>query len=123
MDDPSLGAFVLTWDDLVGLPRSPDTVVSIACSSGRTVVGSGGARLGLETGLLANSTRFLVAPLWNVEQRSAVRWVRAYTAASAASEDPPRAHRLATLQLMDRHPHPYHWAPYAMSTALRGAPS
>jgi CHAT domain-containing protein len=83
-------------------------------------VGAGGSRLGLETGSLANSTRFLVAPLWNVEQRSAVTWVRAFASATAGGQPPPQAHRAATLALMDAHPHPYHWAPYALSTALRG---
>lgn len=126
--DPDLAAFVLSWDDVAQLPHSPDLVVSIACSSGRTVVGAGGSRLGLEHGTLANSTRFVVAPLWPVEQHTSLTWVEAFLEPLdlvTASDDRslrhlPEIHRSTTLALADQHPHPYHWAPFALTTALRG---
>ncbi|WP_409473508.1 CHAT domain-containing protein [Streptomyces sp. HC307] len=124
--DADLGVFVLSWDDIIQLPHSPALLVSIACSSGRTVVGSGGSRLGLEQGTLANATRFVVAPLWPVEQHSALAWVDALlepmdlAADQLALQRLPELHRAATLALADKYPHPYHWAPFALSTALRG---
>jgi tetratricopeptide (TPR) repeat protein len=124
--DPDLGAFVLSWDDVVKLPHSPDVLVSIACSSGRTVVSSGGSRLGLEQGTLANATRFVVAPLWPVEQQTSLAWVDAFLEPLDLAADRlplqrlPQMHRAATLALADEYPDPYHWAPFALTTALRG---
>lgn len=125
--DPDLADFVLSWDDIVKLPRSPDVLVSIACSSGRTVVSSGGSRLGLEQGSLANATRFVVAPLWPVEQHTSLAWVEGFLEPALAApatglslQNVPQMHQAATLALAERHPHPYHWAPFALTTALRG---
>ncbi|MFF5575680.1 CHAT domain-containing protein [Streptomyces luteogriseus] len=128
--DPDLGDFVVSWDDVVKLPHSPGLLVSIACSSGRTVVGSGGSRLGLEQGTLANATRFVVAPLWPVEQQSSLAWVEAFlepmdlvAAGRLSLQGVPEWHRAATLALAERGSHPYHWAPFALTTALRGGTS
>jgi tetratricopeptide (TPR) repeat protein len=126
--DPDLAAFILNWEDVGKISRSPDLLVSIACSSGRTVAGAGGTRLGLEHLTLANATRFLVAPLWAVDQHSALDWVEAFTEsltiASAANSSQlnkvPQMHRAATLALAKEYPHPYHWAAFALTTALRG---
>lgn len=87
-----------------------------------------GSRLGLEHGTLANSTRFVVAPLWPVEQHTSLTWVEAFLEPLdlvTASDDRslrhlPEIHRSTTLALADQHPHPYHWAPFALTTALRG---
>jgi tetratricopeptide (TPR) repeat protein len=126
--DPDLAAFILSWEDVGKVSRSPDLLVSIACSSGRTMVGAGGSRFGLEHLTLANATRFLIAPLWPVDQHSALDWVEAFleplNLAAAASSLPlqnvPQIHRAATLALAEKHPHPYHWAAFALTTALRG---
>jgi hypothetical protein len=125
--EPDLAAFVLTWDDVANLPKSPDLLASIACSSGRTVVGVGGTRLGLEHGTLTNSTRFLIAPLWPVEQQSSLTWMRVFldqmdlaAAGVPAAHDVTRWHQRATMAVADRYPHPYHWAPFLLATALRG---
>jgi tetratricopeptide (TPR) repeat protein len=126
--DANLASFILSWEDVGRVPRSPDLLVSIACSSGRTVVGAGGSHRGLEHLTLANATRFLVAPLWPVDQHSALDWVEVFLEsldlASAANSSPPentaQIHRAATLALAEKHPHPYHWAAFALTTALRG---
>jgi CHAT domain-containing protein len=123
--DPVLRDYVLTWDDVIALPRSPDLLISVACSSGRTTVGTGGTRLGLEQGMLTTSTRYIVAPLWSVAQHSSLTWLEAFLngigpSASPRDLDISALHRAATLMVRDRHPHPYHWAPYVLTTALRG---
>jgi len=127
-EDPNLAAFILSWEDVGKVSRSPDLLVSIACSSGRTVVGAGGTRLGLEHLSLASATRFLVAPLWPVDQHSALDWVETFlgpldlvsAANSLRLQNVPEIHRAATLALAEKYPHPYHWAPFALTTALRG---
>jgi tetratricopeptide (TPR) repeat protein len=126
--DPDLSAFQLSWNDITTVSRSPDLLVTVACSSGRTVMSSGGARLGLEQGTLANATRFVIAPLWPVGQHASLLWVEHFV--NSMEQDPhgavvpphnvPDLHRSATLALAESHPHPFHWAPFTLATALRG---
>ena len=120
--DPDLGHFILSWEDLVSLPSSPDLLVTIACSSGRTAIGRGGSRLGLEQGSVANASRYVVSPSWKVHQRSALAWVTSFAVAvHRDGVEPADACRQATLTLLQQFPHPYFWAPYLVTTALRGS--
>ena len=129
--NPALAAFVLGWSDVATVPRSADLLVSLACSSARAVLGPGGSRLGLEQGTLANATRFMVAPLWPVEQQASLLWTdhffapmkQATDVSPAPLDDVPRLHRQATSAVAARYPHPFHWAPFILATALRGIPS
>lgn len=114
--DTQLRRFLIDAGDLAMLPKTPATVVSLACSSGLTVPGAGGSRIGLERALLPNGTRTLIAPMWDVDQRRSVdlivdfhrRWV----------EDPaagPAEHlRQAQLAARERADSLYYWAPFVL---------
>jgi CHAT domain-containing protein/tetratricopeptide (TPR) repeat protein len=125
VDDPALHAFVVSWLDLSTLSRTPETVVSIACSSGITGVGVGGTRLGLDQALTANSTRHLISPLWNIAQEPALEWVDSFYGSrfGTSTVDVMSAYRDATLAVRSSWPHPYHWAPFALNIAFQGAPT
>jgi hypothetical protein len=117
--DPVLSEFVLSWEDLLEVTRSPELLVTVACASGRTSLGRGGSRLGLEQGSLAAGTKFSIAPLWWVDQESSLAWVRAFVESSHMLEVPTR-YQDVVLRTRSQFPHPYHWAAYTLSTALRG---
>lgn len=117
--DPALHAFVVTWRDLASLESTPEIVISLACSSGRTRAGRGGTRIGLDQALVGRSTSHLISPIWNVAQTSAVEWFQALTEARA--HQPLRdAYRTAVLQIAQRYPHPYHWAPFTLRSHYQG---
>jgi CHAT domain-containing protein len=118
--DPALGAFVLSWSDLIELERSPQVVVSIACATGRTVIGEGGTRLGLEQGFTARGGGALVSPLWNVGQEGSLLWLRSFYDHHRPGdlEDIGAAHRAACLATMKDYPHPFAWAPFVLSRRL-----
>jgi hypothetical protein len=55
----------LSWRDLQRLESAPDVVLSAACSSGASLVGGLGERLGLYGALRHAGTRAVVAPAWD----------------------------------------------------------
>jgi CHAT domain-containing protein len=117
--DPALHAFVVTWRDLISLESTPQVVISLACSSGRTRSGRGGTRIGLDQALVGRSTSHLISPVWNVAQASALDWLQALT--RARTDQPLRdAYRTAVLDLAGRYPHPYHWAPFTLRSHYQG---
>lgn len=111
--DASLHAFVVTWRDLMNVESTPETLISLACSSGRTRSGRGGTRIGLDQALFGRSTSHLISPVWNVGQTSALHWLEAFVRARA--ETPVHeAYRAAVIEAAREFPHPYHWAPFTL---------
>lgn len=113
-DVPELKPFTLDWNDLSDLERAPSLVVSIACSTGRTVVVRGGTRLGIEHTIFARGTRCLISPQWDVDQEAALAWVAAFEEARASGQalSPVEVCRLAALAVKRKFNHPYFWAPF-----------
>jgi tetratricopeptide (TPR) repeat protein len=113
---PQLRRFVIDAGDLAALGKTPSTLISLACSSGQTLAGAGGSRIGLDQALLPNGTRTIIAPLWDVNQQTALqtledfqrRWI----------EEPglgPAEHlRRAQLAARERNDSLYHWAPLVL---------
>jgi hypothetical protein len=58
--------FLLNWDELEGISKSPPIVFSTACASGMSLSVNGGERLGLERHLFNAGTLSYVAPQWPV---------------------------------------------------------
>jgi CHAT domain-containing protein len=119
-DAPEFARFILGWDDLDELAAAPRLVVSIACSTGRIVLASGGARLGLEQTLFARGARTIVSPLWDVDQTAALAWIDAFEAARRAPDTRTLAdaYRTACLELKRTYGHLYFWAPFIASGPL-----
>jgi tetratricopeptide (TPR) repeat protein len=114
---PELGRFILTWQDIDGLARSPELFVSVACSTGVTEVAGGGVRFGLEQSLFGTGTRQIVSPLWDVEQESALRWLEHFFGARAAHPEwaVDEAFRHAGLSLSREFNHPYFWGAFILN--------
>ncbi|MEV0239390.1 CHAT domain-containing protein [Streptomyces sp. NPDC050674] len=113
---PTMERFILSWLNLNALQSSAPLVVSIACSSGQTVIGSGGVRLGLEQALLGLSTRAIISPLWDVDQEPALVWVAEFLRLmSAETMSIPAAYQAATIAVRDQYPHWYQWGAFTLT--------
>ncbi|UGY92082.1 CHAT domain-containing protein [Streptomyces gobiensis] len=117
-EDEVLSAFALDWSSLMRIDAAPSLIVTVACSSGRSVTGPGGSRIGLEQGHLNRGGHAVISPLWDVQQEPALLWLRAFYAAHASGEthDLATAHRVATLTVAERYPHPFAWAPFVLTS-------
>ncbi len=106
----------LTARDIATLARTPSTVVLSGCETAAGAVRDGDELLGLSGAFLGNSTNQLLATLWPVHDGHAADAMTCFYGLSAAAA-PGRAadacQRL-TLDLMERTPHPAHWAPFAL---------
>lgn len=116
---PELKRFTLDWLDLEALQAAPWLLVSMACSTGRTVVDSGGSRLGMEQALLARGTSAIVSPQWDIDQVAALSWLGAF-GARAAEDDPSIAARVsrATIATREQFGHWYFWGPFTLTGSL-----
>jgi CHAT domain-containing protein/tetratricopeptide (TPR) repeat protein len=119
-DAPDYARFVLGWDDLDELAAAPALVVSVACSTGRIVLASGGIRLGLEQTLFSRGTRTIVSPMWDVDQVASLAWINSFEAARQASSTKTLAdaYRTACLETKKVYSHPFFWAPFVITGPL-----
>jgi hypothetical protein len=116
---PEVGRFALAWDDFAAAPGAPRLIVSLACSSARTVIATGGVRVGPEASAFGKGTVAVVAPLWNVEQETALAWMQRFQAARARPGwHVWDAHREACLELRRESPHPFFWGPFILTARL-----
>ena len=113
---PELQRFLIHSEDITRLDRAPCLVVSMACSSGLSVAGPGGSRMGLERALFAGGTRTLIAPLWDVDHESALAFLDDFLGRLQKDPSTPSAehHRRAVLKLRNSYPDLFHWAPFAL---------
>jgi CHAT domain-containing protein len=112
-DAPSLRRFIITAEDVESWDPSPEMFATIACSSGLAISGPGGSRLGVERSLLMNGCRTILAPLWDVDYRSALKFIVDFHRICRDNPelDLGRAHQRATLLAHGRSPHLFDWAP------------
>ncbi|XVS62139.1 CHAT domain-containing protein [Actinosynnema sp. CA-299493] len=120
--DPDLGDFLIDWSRLAALDPAPAVLVTIACATGRTHIGPGGLRSGLERGHLFSGGHTLISPLWNVDQEAALTWLHAFHEhhEPGSVDDLAESHRIATLHTMKQHGSPHAWAPFTMTTRTGG---
>lgn len=123
--DRDLAEFVLSWSGFFDMAAVPPVVVTIACSSGRTIIGAGGTRIGLEQGHLARGGIAMVGPLWNVDLQYSLTWLRAFYSHHQPGNlgDLAAAHRAACLAAMQEHPHPFAWGGFQLTRRLHGVPT
>jgi CHAT domain-containing protein/tetratricopeptide (TPR) repeat protein len=113
---PQLRRFVIDAGDLAALGKTPSTLMSLACSSGQTLAGAGGSRIGLDRALLPNGTRTIVAPLWDVNQQSALQTLEEFQGRWIEQQGlgPAEHLRRAQLAARERNDSLYHWAPLVL---------
>lgn len=117
---PELKRFTLDWMDLSDLNRTPRRIVSIACSTGRTLVIEGGSRLGIEQSVFALGTRSLISPQWDIDQDASIAWIKHMNAAREASGIKSAAElcRTATISTKQQFQHPFFWGAFAVTGSI-----
>ena len=120
-DVPELKRFLLTWEDVEKMEKSPIHVISVACSSGITTVSQGGVRFGLEQSLFASGTRVIISPLWDVEQAPALSWIEHFFELKNSSAGNTLAEivRHCAMDMRKDFPFPYLWAPFILNGSLK----
>ena len=106
-----LGDRWLTAAEVTGLRLDGQLVVLSACSSGRQRGGSGPDEPnGLPRAFLAAGAREVVVNLWQVDDESSAELMIAFHS-KLESLAPTESLRAAQMEMLQRQPHPYLWAP------------
>lgn len=110
-DDPCL----LFAQDIIRMPLQASLVVLAACHAGTSVERPGAEYIGLPGAFLCAGARAVMAPLWEVDDRSTARLMEAFYE-NLPRLAPGAALWQAQLQAMTEPEaaHPFHWAAFQM---------
>src|ERR1700689_3828488 len=109
-----LGDAYLNLYDLYQLKFDAELVTLSGCATGMNVVTSGDELLGLIRGLLYAGAHSLLLTLWDVHDQSAADLMAGFYRRFQSGEEKAAALRGAMIELRERYPHPYHWAPFTL---------
>jgi CHAT domain-containing protein len=109
-----LGDAYLNLYDLYQLKLDAELVTLSGCATGMNVVTSGDELLGLIRGLLYAGAHSLLLTLWDVHDQSAADFMVGFYRRFQGGEGKAGALRGAMMELRERYPHPYHWAPFTL---------
>ena len=104
----------LTAADAMSLDLPGALVTLSACESGRGEVIGGDEVLGLTRAFLGAGAATLVVSLWLVQDETTAELMGGWYGRLSAGEGRAAALRAAQLDLKERHPHPYYWAPFVL---------
>ncbi len=90
--------------------RGTELVVLSACSTARGDVHRGEGVFGLQRAFMVAGARTLLITRWQVEDEVIKEGMTEFYTGWAAGLSKAEALRQAQLKLLDRYPHPYHWA-------------
>ena len=110
-----LGDSRLSLFDLYDLELSAELVTLSGCGTGLNVVVGGDELIGLVRGLLYAGAKAVLVSLWDVHDESTATLMETFYQAMLVATDKAEALRQAMLQLRQSHPHPYFWAPFALT--------
>lgn len=109
-----LGDTFLTLYDLYHLRLPAEQITLSGCSTGVNVVAAGDELIGLMRGLLSAGARSLLVSLWDVHDSSTAMFMRCFYGNFFTGLDRASALRRAMLDVKERLPHPYYWAPFVL---------
>jgi tetratricopeptide (TPR) repeat protein len=109
-----LGDSNLSLYDLYNLRLPVELLTLSGCATGLNVVAAGDELLGLSRGLLYAGAQTLLLTLWDVHDSSTADFMRSFYLHLTAGISKAAALRLAVLELRNRYPHPYYWAPFTL---------
>ncbi|MEZ5353835.1 MAG: CHAT domain-containing protein [Bryobacteraceae bacterium] len=102
----------LSLFDLQQLSLNVDLVTLSACHSGAGVSIGGDERIGVLRGFLLAGVRSVLASLWEVDDESALAFMRVFYQEVGAGADWASAARRAAIERRAVQAHPYYWAPF-----------
>ncbi len=100
--------------DLYHMNFPVDLLTLSGCVTGLNVVEEGDELLGLTRGLLYAGARSLLLSLWDVDDRSTAEFMKEFYTRLQNQPGKAAALRAAMLNLRERYPHPYYWAPFKL---------
>ena len=109
-----LGGSYLSLYDLYRLKLPADLVVLSGCATGLNVIKPGDEQIGLVRGLLQAGAQSLVLSLWDVHDASTREFMVAFYTHLQRGVPKPLAMQAAMVELRERYPHPYYWAPFLL---------
>ncbi|MGB8978257.1 MAG: CHAT domain-containing protein, partial [Terriglobales bacterium] len=109
-----LGDSHLSLYDLSHLQLPAELVVLSGCATGLNVITPGDELIGLARGLLQAGAQSLVLSLWDVHDESTKDFMIALYARLQQGQSKSAAMQAAMIELRQKHPHPYHWAPFSL---------
>jgi CHAT domain-containing protein/tetratricopeptide (TPR) repeat protein len=110
-----LGDAYLSLYDLYQLKLSAELVTLSGCATGMNVVTPGDELLGLVRGLLYAGAQSLLLSLWDVHDQSTADFMTCFYRRLQGRNDKASALQGAMIELRERYPHPYHWAPFTLT--------
>ena len=109
-----LGGSYLSLYDLYHLKLPAELVILSGCATGLSVVRPGDEVVGLVRGLLQAGAQSLVLSLWDVHDRSTKEFMISLYTRLQQGLSKPLALQGAMIELRERYPHPYYWAPFTL---------
>jgi len=109
-----LGESRLTLYDLYHLKLPAELVTLSGCSTGLNVIAAGDELIGLVRGLLSAGAQSLLLTLWDVNDSSTADFMKAFYTRLFNRPDRATALREAMVEVRQRYPHPYYWAPFVL---------
>jgi hypothetical protein len=110
-----LGDGYLNLYDLYTLKLPAELATLSGCSTGAGVVSAGDEVRGLVRGLIYAGVQSMVLTLWDVHDRSTAEFMAEFYRRFVRDGDKAGALRGAMLDLRQRYPHPYYWAPFTLT--------
>lgn len=104
----------LSLIDLNAIDLDVDLLTLSACNTGSSVPVGGDELLGLIRGCLAAGTRSLLVTLWEIDDESAMEFMRSFYRQVVAGQSLSAAVGEAMREVRRRFRHPYYWAPYML---------
>ena len=117
-----MGGTRLSLMDLYSIRLTTELAVLSGCGTGISAVRGADELVGLTRGLLHAGARAVVATLWDVNDESTAEFMQRFYRHLLASDRPASALRSAQLELRERYPHPYYWAPFLLVGRPQPAP-
>src|SRR5262249_1090806 len=109
-----LGQSSLTLYDLYNLKLPAELVTLSGCSTGLNVIAAGDELIGLVRGLLSAGAQSLLLTLWDVNDSSTADFMKAFYSRLFNHPDRALALQEAMVEVRQRYPHPYYWAPFIL---------
>jgi CHAT domain-containing protein len=110
-----LGDTYLNVYDLYRLRMRADLVTLSGCATGANVAAAGDELLGITRGLFCAGAKTLLLSLWNVHDESTEDFMTLLYQRLAGGDPPTTALRDTMVDVRERYPHPYHWAPFVVT--------
>jgi len=109
-----LGQSFLTLYDLYNLKLPAELITLSGCSTGLNVIAAGDELIGLVRGLLSAGAQNLLLTLWDVNDSSTADFMKAFYTRLFNRPDRALALREAMVEVRQKYPHPYYWAPFIL---------